>query len=81
LPEDIRSATIPALRTVVESSISQIAQKKIERGFETRQAIVKKVLVIMEETHSRYISRGKRKMTKTSNIREEAGKKNFFCCL
>jgi hypothetical protein len=44
LPEDIRSATVPALRAAVESSMSQIAQKKIERGFETRQAIVKKVL-------------------------------------
>jgi hypothetical protein len=33
----------------------------------------------MEGTRSRYIGGGKRKMTKTSNMKEEAGKKNFFC--
>jgi hypothetical protein len=32
----------------------------------------------MEGTRSRYIGGGKRKMTKTSNMRKEASKKNFF---
>jgi hypothetical protein len=44
LPEDMSSASVPALRAAVEASIQQIAESKIKRGFETRKAIVKKVL-------------------------------------